>query len=100
MVGRAVKPIPPAAADTPAPFDIAHAGALQAAYRGEASEHQQRLAMDWIIKQAAQIGGQSYRAGDSHATAFIEGRRFVGAQILSLIGLDLQQLKKATPNGN
>lgn len=95
-MSRAIKPLPPVPVDYPVPPTIAAVGALQAVYRGTASEHQQKLAMDWIIKQAAQIGGQSYRAGDSHATAFLEGRRFVGAQILSLIGMDINALKDDT----
>lgn len=96
MVTRAIKPLLPSAADAPAGFNIAAVAALKAVYGGIASDHQQKLAMDWIIKQAAQIGGQSYRAGDSHATAFLEGRRFVGAQILSLIGMDINALKDDT----
>lgn len=91
-----IKPLPPAPVDRPAPFEVADAAAVQAVYRGEANPEQQKRAMNWIMKSAAQIGGQSYRAGDSHATAFSEGRRFVGAQILSLIGLRLDELKKAT----
>lgn len=93
---RAIKPLPPAAADAPAGFNVAVVGAIQATYRGTASEHQQMLAMEWIMKQAANLPGVSFRAGDSHATAFLEGRRFVGAQILSLIGMDINKLKDDT----
>lgn len=96
MVSRAIKPLPPAAADAPAGFTVAIVGAIQATYRGTASEHQQKTAMQWIITQAGNVGGISFRAGDSHATAFLEGRRFVGAQILSLIGMDINALKDDT----
>lgn len=89
-----VKPVPPAPVDQPAGFEIADVAAIQAVYRGEASPEQQKRAMDWIVKSAAQIGGQSFRAGDSHATAFAEGRRFVGAQTLGLLGLRLDDLKR------
>jgi hypothetical protein len=99
-MSRQIKPLPPAPADHPATFDIADAAAVKAVYAGSATEHQQKRAMDWIIKQASLIGGQSYRAGDSHATAFVEGRRFVGAQIMGLITLNTEELKKrTTPNG-
>jgi hypothetical protein len=90
----AIKPLPSPPADSPAPFDLPDVAAIQAVYRGEATADQQKRAMDWIIKGAAQIGGQSYRAGDSHATAFVEGRRFVGAQILSLLEMSMEQLRK------
>jgi hypothetical protein len=93
-----IKPLPASPADSPAAFELADASAIQAVYRGEGTPEQQKRAMEWIIKGAGQIGGQSYRAGDSHATAFLEGRRFVGAQILSLLAMNLTQLrqKKAT----
>jgi hypothetical protein len=89
-----IKPLPASPADAPAPFDLPDVAAVQAVYRGNASEDQQKRAMEWVIKGAAQIGSQSYRAGDSHATAFVEGRRFVGAQILSLLALSVEDLKK------
>lgn len=99
MVTRPIRPLPPAPADQPAPFELPDVAALQAVYRGQGSEDQQRRAMEWVIKQAANMPGISFRAGDSHATAFLEGRRFVGAQILSLLGLNLSELKKRTDNG-
>lgn len=96
---RAVAPVPTQPADQPATWTIPDVGAIQAVYRGTASEHQQSLALDWIIKQAAQIGGQSFRAGDSHATAFHEGRRFVGMQIMGLLAINIEDLKRTNPNG-
>lgn len=94
-----IKPLPAPPADAPAGFEIADVAAVQAVYRGEGTPDQQKRAMEWVIKGAAQIGQQSYRAGDSHATAFVEGRRFVGAQILSLLAMKIGDLrrKKATP---
>ncbi len=89
-----IKPLPATPADLPAAFDLPDIAAIQAVYHGTAGPEQQKRAMDWIVKQAAQIGGQSYRAGDSHATAFLEGRRFVGAQILSLLAMSTEDLKK------
>src|SRR6187549_2463840 len=90
----AIKPLPASPADAPAPFDLPDVAAVQAVYGGRGTEEQQRRAMEWVIKKAAQIGSQSYRAGDSHATAFVEGRRFVGAQILSLLALSMEDLKQ------
>lgn len=97
---KQIKPLPAAPADQPAPFELPDIAAIQAVYRGQGTEDQQRRAMEWIIKQAANVPGISFRAGDSHATAFLEGRRFVGAQILSLLSLNTNELKRTTTNGN
>jgi hypothetical protein len=40
--------------------------------------------LDWIVKEASGIGAPSYR-DDPYATAFAEGRRFVGIQILDIL---------------
>lgn len=87
-----LKPAPLSKADDPAPFTKAEAAAVKAVYHGAASEHQQKLAMEWVIKAASALPSQSYRA-DSHATAFIEGRRFVGIQITAILELNLATLK-------
>lgn len=89
-----IKPRSAPPADQPAGFELPDIAAVQAVYHGTGTPEQQKRAMEWVIKQAAQIGGQSYRAGDSHATAFSEGRRFVGAQILSLLAMSTEDLKK------
>ena len=94
-----IKPRPIGNVDTPAAFTVADASAVQAMHRGDAPSHQQKKALDWIIKQAAAIGGQSFRYGDPQATAFHEGRRFVAAQILALLELDINKLKKGADNG-
>lgn len=93
---RQVRRASVASVDTPAGFTAAQAGAIQALSRGQASEHQQRVAYDWLVKEAGGIGAQSFRAGDSHATAFMEGRRFVAAQIVALTMIDISKLKDDT----
>lgn len=75
------------------PFIPAVAAGMKALSNGEAQPHQQKLVFDWLVKEAAGIGAQSFRTGDSHATAFMDGRRFVGISIMAL----LQQ--KGTENG-
>lgn len=94
-----IKPRPIPSVDTPAGFEIVHVAAVKALANGDATPEQQRLAYDWIVKAASNIGGQSFRGGDSHATAFMEGRRFVGAQLIALQAVDIEKLKKATKNG-
>ena len=61
--------------------------AIRACIAGQANEGQQKLAMDWIITHAANLYDMSYRAegqGGALATAFAEGRRFVGNQIVKM----------------
>ena len=68
------------------------AAAIQALYRGDATEDQQRRAFEWIVEKAAMAGDMSYRPGGLEGdrdTAFAEGRRFVGNQIRKLNILNL-----------
>ena len=83
-------------ADTPAQFTVAEAAAVKAVSTGTATPEQQKAAFDWIIKNAGGIGAQSYRPGDSHATAFMEGRRFVASQLVAIATINIEELKKRT----
>ncbi|RUU80009.1 hypothetical protein [Mesorhizobium sp. M7A.F.Ca.MR.362.00.0.0] len=71
-------------AHAPAPYDKDILMAIRALIAGKANEGQQQTAMDWIIQQASNLYDVSYRKQDSHATAFAEGRRFVGNQIVKM----------------
>lgn len=61
---------------------------VQAGFRamsvGKATEGQQVAAFDWLVKEAAGLGTQSFRS-DPCETAFAEGRRFVAIQIINMI---------------
>jgi hypothetical protein len=72
------------AVNEPAPFDELIRGGLKALQAGTATAHQQGAVLDWIVKEASGIGAPSYR-DDPYATAFAEGRRFVGIQILDIL---------------
>ena len=71
----------------PAEYDPIHAYAIKALAEGNATEEQQRLALDWIINHAAMTYDQSFWAGSADVTAFREGKRSVGNQIVKLIKL-------------
>jgi len=58
--------------------------ALRACWRGEATERQQRMCLDYLIR-ASGTHDVSYRPGDSHATAFAEGKRFVGTTLVWML---------------
>lgn len=65
-------------------YTEAEVQALRAVHRGEADQRQQRLAMDYIVR-AAGTHDISYRPGDPHATAFAEGKRWVGSTLIWML---------------
>ena len=80
----------------PADWEPADAAALQAVAEGRATPDQQKRALDWIIMKAAGTYEPSYRPGGSEGdrdTAFAEGRRFVGGQIVKLVTVSLYKLR-------
>lgn len=77
-----------------APWDPADASAVQALARGEAGPDQQKRALDWVIKVAAATYNTSFTPGSPDATAFAEGRRFVGTQIVKLLSLNVAAFTK------
>lgn len=77
-----------------APFDIADAQALKAMNEGVAEPHQQQRAIQWITKVAARLNRLSFDPESERATAFAEGRRFVGMQIRRLIETPNDELRK------
>ena len=58
--------------------------ALRALYDGKATERQQKIILPYIIR-AAGTHDLSYRPGDPHATAFAEGKRFVGTTLVWML---------------
>lgn len=78
----------------PPHWDYADAMALRALAAGNANEGQQRRAIHWIVRAAADTYGLSFRMGDPHGTSFAEGRRFVGTQIVKLVEMPADILAK------
>lgn len=78
----------------PAPYEIADAAAVQALLRGDATPDQQRRAVEWVIACSGYYD-LSFRPGDGgdRETAFAEGKRFVGAQVVKLSRLALSRLR-------
>ncbi len=58
--------------------------AIRAIYNGNASSRQQKAVLPYIIR-AAGTHDLSYRPGDPHATAFAEGKRFVGTTLVWML---------------
>lgn len=89
------------AAHEPAKYDLADIYAIRALEQGQASEAQQRRVLEWIVHNASNYHDLSYREdgnGGDRATAFAEGRRFVGLQIRKLLKPETLEAKKAAGN--
>lgn len=71
----------------------ADAAALQAMRRGEAAPEQQTRAMEFIVGDISDRNGMSFRPGPEgeRDTAFAEGRRFVGNQIVKITNTPLSR---------
>lgn len=82
----------------PTDWDLADAAAIQALVRGDASHEQQRRAIDFIINGVACTYDLSYRPGSDRDTAFAEGKRFVGLQLVKAINLNLAAIRQAKDN--
>jgi hypothetical protein len=60
---------------------------VQAMYEGTATAHQQRALLDWIVGEAAATYQPAHVPGDSHSSAFLAGRAFVGHALRKMIVL-------------
>lgn len=80
----------------PASWEPADAAAIQALQRGDASADQQRRALTFIVTTLAASYDCSFRTGDDgdRVTAFAEGKRWVGLQIVKLCNVSLAALRK------
>lgn len=73
--------------------DLGQVGAIKALSNGQASEHQQSLAWAFILRALCGIQQQSFRKDDALGMAFMEGRRFVGSQLLSIASINTETMK-------
>ena len=80
----------------PAQWEPADIAAIQALSRGDATADQQRRALDYIVNSLADTYGLSYRPTSDRDTAFAEGKRFVGLQIVKAIRLNLAAIRQVT----
>ena len=78
----------------PAKYELGDITAVQAVANGEADAHQQKRALDWIIKQVCWTYELSYRPESERDTAFAEGRRFVGLQIVKALHMNTSVMKR------
>jgi hypothetical protein len=77
----------------PAEYVADDVAALHALATGSASAEQQVRALRWIVEAAADAYGLSFRAGDQSSTAFAEGRRFVGLQVVKMTKMPIAPIR-------
>lgn len=68
--------------------------AVQALARGNATDDQQRHALQWMVDSLCGTYTPSYVSEKPYDTAFAEGKRNVGLQIVQLVNLDLSRIKE------
>ena len=76
--------------DQPAVFEEADVYAVQALFRGNANDGQQKRALQWILEHACKVKDLPWVAGGlegQRATDFANGRKFAGHQILKMLEL-------------
>lgn len=76
--------------------EIDIAAAFQALQRGDATGDQQRRTLKFVITDLCRTHDLSFRPGPDgeRATTFAEGKRFVGLQIVKLLNVSLEALRK------
>jgi len=87
--------LPPSKAAPCLRFDaeVADIAAVQALNRGDAAPDQQKRALDWIITQLAAAGATTFQPDSTHATAFAEGRRYVGLKLARALAVSMRDLR-------
>lgn len=78
----------------PPAYELADVRALKNLSAGNASPEQQQRALKWLVENACGTYDLSYRPTSDRDTAFAEGRRFVGLQIVKMLHLNLDELRK------
>jgi hypothetical protein len=79
----------------PSPWEIPDAAAIQALSRGDATADQQKRALTYIVHTLAATYDGSFRPGPDgeRVTAFAEGKRHVGLQLVKLVNINLGAFK-------
>lgn len=78
----------------PAVWSDKEAGAIQAMARGDADGPAQQRALKFIVETICRTYDLSYRAESERDSAFAEGKRFVGLQIVKLTKINIAALRK------
>lgn len=77
----------------PSNYNLTVAAAIQAWSRGEATPEQQIATAKYVVEVLCRTYDLSFRPESDRETAFAEGMRWVGLQIVKLTKINLQLLK-------
>lgn len=77
---------------------VAEIECVRACIAGAATADQAKIAIDWIMREAARVTDLSYRPGDPNATMFAEGRRYAGICIRYCLEPEFLQRARARFN--
>lgn len=81
------------------PHDVADVSAIKALAVGEANADQQKRALDFIIRDLAMTYDETFHSESERASAFMQGRRFVGLKLVLFINIRLDDVRlRADPN--
>lgn len=95
-----IENVPRPEAWKPAEWKPEDAYAVKAVIAGIASEAQQQRAMAFIINQVCGTYDLSYRPTSDRDTAFAEGKRFIGLQLVKFFKMNIAALSgKNTEQG-
>lgn len=75
-------------------YELADMVAVQCVAAGVADKGQQQRALKWIIENASMTYDVTFQMEGERASAFAEGRRFVGLNIVKAIKLNTSVLTK------
>jgi hypothetical protein len=95
MPQRKKPALPPLEPWKPTPWEIEDAGAIQALERGAAEPHQQQRALKYIVEMLSGYYEISFKSGPDgdRMTAFSEGKRYVGKELVKLMRVNLAKFK-------
>jgi len=73
----------------PAAYDVQDVDAIKAVFAGKGDAAQQRRVLDWVIASADtyELSFRSDADGGERETAFAEGKRHVGMQLVKMINM-------------
>jgi hypothetical protein len=77
----------------PAEYEAQHVSAVQLLEKGECPEHLQKEFLRWLIEDVCRTYDMSYRV-EPCDTAFAEGRRFSGNQVIKMLKLDASKVRR------
>lgn len=77
----------------PADWEPEEAYAVQAVMHGRADEAQQKRAMRFIVERVCATYDLSYRPTSDRDTAFAEGKRHVGLQLVKFANLNIARVR-------